>query len=68
MPEVAELRQAVLDECLKASRLACAIFDATEADAITPGTARDVVSLNQTVHAIHEGLLAIVLARAGAAL
>lgn len=58
-----DLRRGVMDECLKASRLACSIFDATEADAITPSTAQEIVDLNEAVHAIHAGLVALVVSR-----
>ncbi len=58
-----DLRQSVMAECLDVSRLACAIFDATEADAITPATAWDVVAMKESVHAIHAALLAMVIGR-----
>lgn len=58
-----ELRNEVMAECLKVSRLACSIFDATEADAISPATAQAIVDLNESVHAIHAGLVALVVSR-----
>lgn len=58
-----DLRDAVMAECLKVSRLACSIFDATEADAITPTTAQQIVDMNESVHAIHAGLVALVVSR-----
>ena len=57
------LRQAVMDECLKVSGLACSLFDDVEADTITQATAQAIIELNEAVQAIHGALVALVVAR-----
>ncbi len=55
------LRQEVMDECLRASADAIAIFDAVEADAITPAVAVRLASMGRRVNDIALGLRTIVL-------
>lgn len=61
----AELRDAIMEECLAASRAAMVIFDAVEARSITMEAAQALVALRVSAAGIGDGMAVLVLTGSG---